>query len=362
MVSGLRYLTFLCLLISRGILFSQEAADFLPSSVGTSWTYHTIEALDDSVISELTYHDTLVTIESEDEYTVYRVNSLNTQYALYTSGGSLLYDLTEIIGSDFYGVEIDLDTRVDIARFTADVGSGWEIYQTEQTITLTDSLLELVSSTIEIDDEADIILTIRGERRANQNITVPVGALDAYIFDTLIDLDMVIYAYVFNIRIPVPISILDDYRIRTYYAEGKGVVSRVTDTYDVYLTNESLNLNEYLFTIAGSITTMTEFTDPVTSAPELPVYHAESFDLNQNYPNPFNPMTLISFTLPSAGEVSLTIFNVYGQEIARLIDDAVLTAGKHSIVFNAESLPSGVYFYRISSGSYTKTMRMILIR
>jgi hypothetical protein len=347
-----------------GIAFAQNATDFLPPSAGVVWTYHTIEAIDDSVVAEFTYFDTLSSIGQENGTTVYTIRSSNTmEYAIYANGGNLAYDLTEIIGTDFFGIDVDLDSRVDIARFTVEAGGMWEIYQSEQTITLTDSLLELVPDDITIDDEATIILTITGERRLNQNITVPAGTYDTYIFDTLIDLDMIVYATVpiFGL-IPVPLTILDAYRIRTYYAEGIGPVSRVTDTYDVYMSNETFGINEYIFTIAGSITTMTGFTDPATGVPGLPVSHPGTFVLRQNYPNPFNPSTTISFTIPVAGEVSLTIYNVYGQEVARPVEGSVMTAGTHTVRFDGDTLPSGVYFCRVASGMRSETIRMVLIR
>jgi hypothetical protein len=86
-----------------------------------------------------------------------------------------------------------------------------------------------------------------------------------------------------------------------------------------------------------------------------------SFHLAQNYPNPFNPFTTISFSIPAKQKVTLAIFNTLGQKIITLVDD-ILPAGHHSVQWQAEEMPSGLYFYQIKSGSYIATKKMILLR
>jgi hypothetical protein len=85
------------------------------------------------------------------------------------------------------------------------------------------------------------------------------------------------------------------------------------------------------------------------------------YALHQNYPNPFNPSTDIRFDLRQAGHVSLAIYNVLGQKIATLADRN-FEAGSHSLTFNASSLASGVYFYRIDAGQFTDMKKMILLK
>lgn len=85
------------------------------------------------------------------------------------------------------------------------------------------------------------------------------------------------------------------------------------------------------------------------------------YELAQNFPNPFNPTTAISFTLPETGNVRLTVFNLLGQEVATLVNE-VKEAGMHIINFNAEGLNSGVYIYRIESGSFNEVRKMTLIK
>jgi hypothetical protein len=85
------------------------------------------------------------------------------------------------------------------------------------------------------------------------------------------------------------------------------------------------------------------------------------YSLTQNYPNPFNPSTQIKFAIKQTGFVSLKIYDVLGREVAALINNE-LTTGSYSINFNAAGLASGIYFYRLESGSFVQTNKMMLLK
>jgi len=85
------------------------------------------------------------------------------------------------------------------------------------------------------------------------------------------------------------------------------------------------------------------------------------YSLSQNYPNPFNPTTKISFSLPSAENTSLNVYNSLGQMVRSLINGN-LPAGTHQVAFNATDLPSGIYYYKLETGSYTQVRKMILVK
>lgn len=85
------------------------------------------------------------------------------------------------------------------------------------------------------------------------------------------------------------------------------------------------------------------------------------FRLYHSYPNPFNPSTTIKFDLPFEEDVTLTVMNVLGQEVQSLIEKR-LTAGTHTVTWDASGFSSGVYFYRLSAGELTETKRLILLR
>ncbi len=85
------------------------------------------------------------------------------------------------------------------------------------------------------------------------------------------------------------------------------------------------------------------------------------YDLKQNYPNPFNPVTKINYELPKDGYISLKIYDVLGREVRTLVNE-VKTAGYYSVDFNASTLSSGVYFYKMESGAFSDIKRMVLIK
>lgn len=85
------------------------------------------------------------------------------------------------------------------------------------------------------------------------------------------------------------------------------------------------------------------------------------FSLKQNYPNPFNPETSIEFSLPEASKVTLTVYNISGQVVAALLDGN-LNAGNHSLMWNAQNIPSGVYFYSIQAGDFHDVKKCILLK
>lgn len=90
-------------------------------------------------------------------------------------------------------------------------------------------------------------------------------------------------------------------------------------------------------------------------------YVATDFTLEQNYPNPFNPATQISFTLPEASKVTLTVFDVLGREVATIVDQN-MNAGQHTVNFDASELTSGMYIYTITAGNYTASKKMMLLK
>lgn len=90
---------------------------------------------------------------------------------------------------------------------------------------------------------------------------------------------------------------------------------------------------------------------------ELP----NGYALEQNYPNPFNPTTSIAFSLPQSAQVNLTVYDVLGRRVATLVNGQ-LAAGQHQVQFEASSLPSGMYLYRLSTPAGSMTQKMMLLK
>jgi len=104
-----------------------------------------------------------------------------------------------------------------------------------------------------------------------------------------------------------------------------------------------------------------ELVDVVLGVEEIPAALPVVYSLKQNYPNPFNPTTNIQFAIPQAGLVTMKIYNILGQEVATLLNEHK-NAGTYTVDFDASGLNSGVYFYKIESGAFTSTKKMILMK
>jgi beta-glucanase (GH16 family) len=102
------------------------------------------------------------------------------------------------------------------------------------------------------------------------------------------------------------------------------------------------------------------YQDVVTAAEQASLVQRD-FALFQNYPNPFNPSTAIRFQLPAIGLVTLRVYDVFGREVALLVN-GTMSAGVHSATWNAADAPSGVYFYKLTAGEYSMTKKMALVR
>lgn len=94
--------------------------------------------------------------------------------------------------------------------------------------------------------------------------------------------------------------------------------------------------------------------DPTADVPDR-------VQLDGNYPNPFNPQTTISYGLPQAGPVRLTIYDALGREVAVLVDREQ-AAGRYRATFEAGDRPSGAYFYRLEAGAIARTGTMLLLK
>lgn len=122
----------------------------------------------------------------------------------------------------------------------------------------------------------------------------------------------------------------------------------------------SIDLNNVLFNegqprglpISGQI---------ITSVEEQQRIIPSTFILEQNYPNPFNPSTAISFSVGTNGHTSLRIFDLFGREVATLVNEK-LNAGRHEFKWDATGLPSGVYYYQLQLGSFIDSKKLVLLR
>jgi len=132
------------------------------------------------------------------------------------------------------------------------------------------------------------------------------------------------------------------------------IAMSVDNSGNVYVAGYS----SYFYRSAYTIIKYTQ--DPVSVKSEdsgLPT----KYTLLQSYPNPFNPSTTIEYALPISGEVSLIIYNLLGEELARLVNGQQ-DAGFHKATWNASNMSSGIYFYRLTAGDFIQTKKMLLLK
>ncbi len=142
------------------------------------------------------------------------------------------------------------------------------------------------------------------------------------------------------------------------WANGNGVINGnvYVDSYQLTYTPGSTEFGSIVFDDLRAVN-QGKATSSELSETDVPT----RVSLEQNYPNPFNPSTNINYALPEAGNITLVVYDMLGREVATLID-GYQSEGFHSINFNASSLSSGVYLYRLTTPSSSVVKKMTLIK
>jgi hypothetical protein len=158
-----------------------------------------------------------------------------------------------------------------------------------------------------------------------------------------------VYFQMSSLTLPQTLKLYDTLKIDLTFIPDAG--RSYTDSVTVY-NNSSTPVYRISLLGTGVATSVEEPSDALL--PNTPV-------LSQNYPNPFNPSTNISFSLPAQAFVSLKIFNLVGREVATLVSGEI-GAGRYVRQWNAAGYASGMYFYRLQTGSFSDTKKLVLVR
>ena len=143
---------------------------------------------------------------------------------------------------------------------------------------------------------------------------------------------------------------------RIDFIKGKGTTTEMNDyTY----TDKSLTPGLYMYRLK-QIDQNGEYKYYNLSG-EINIGHPAEYSLSHNYPNPFNPKTTIRYSIKDAGLVKIEIFDILGRKISTLINEEK-PAGNYEVNFNANNLSSGIYFYKLTSGSFTQIKKMQLLK
>jgi hypothetical protein len=150
-------------------------------------------------------------------------------------------------------------------------------------------------------------------------------------------------------------------------AEGKdGTLWKIESNRAIRL--RLMTVPPYVARNAGELLLPAEVLDPdfIPPSPDQPKDDEnkelpKSFELRQNYPNPFNPSTRIQFAVPEHSHVTIDVYNIIGQRVRTLLNEEK-EPGIHEVVFDASRLSSGIYLYRLQTGTYTEIRQMVLVR
>ena len=134
-------------------------------------------------------------------------------------------------------------------------------------------------------------------------------------------------------------------------------IDQITDSIGITFSQIEPGFQLYL---AGAVVDNKKY-GIITNVIEIKNEVPKTFKLFQNYPNPFNPNTTIKYSIPKDGRVTLKIYNILGAEVASIINE-YKTMGIYEVKFNASSLPSGIYFYKLSIEQYTSIKKMIFLK
>jgi hypothetical protein len=156
-------------------------------------------------------------------------------------------------------------------------------------------------------------------------------------------------------------GVLNQLGTTTYKRNSISASTSVSPTCIVYSPDVTTNLSAFAYAGGGPVNVYSNQEALIIGINQISTEIPDSYNLSQNYPNPFNPATNIKFSIPSSGAVKLVVFDIMGREVSTVINQN-MNAGKYTVDFDASKLSSGVYFYKLTSGSFTETKKMMLIK
>ena len=352
-------LSILSLIFFTNISYSQNASTYFPASTGYKWFYKNtpLDSLNnpqttlstfqvDSFATNVNYQGLLsslvlsksglITINQNTPYTdSNHYNFQSTNAYNYLNVASLIGSIPGIDSVAFVAFLKSFEKWYNVYRFSQSVNTNYTIFTRDTTITIDTLVLPLRFALVGRRYNDQTISTINGNiptKKFLTTFTLSYGILPPFIY--------------------LPIITRPD---TTYIASDIWIVKESNPSINVDLTSLGFPIS---FSIPGNVK---ELTSPTVGINSISDIISDNFYLSQNYPNPFNPTTNLEFGISKLGFVSLKIFNSLGREVKTLVNE-YKPAGNYSVEFDGSKLSSGIYFYKLSSGGFTDTKRMILIK
>ena len=277
-----------------------------------------------------------------------------------TGGSFVMTDTNEAPFSTAQILELDVEI-VDSLSLDFDFDGGNNVFATADTNAFTLTLLEpgpMGAVTDGTFEQTDNVVNLSG-------IAEIIGTgLFADIIDDAIPDSLLIFDVQDTVAVSSTISQMDD--LITLQStinisddillDESGLASATIDVTGILVGTGNVKRP-----VQSNVATVSITVDPPASNTSTDLEVPFEYALHQNYPNPFNPSTSISFAIASADYVSLIVYDTLGREVRTLVDNA-MAPGTHQVQFDAASLPSGVYMYRLVSGDYSATRTLMLVK
>ena len=367
MAKLMKKLYILLIILSANFAIAQQASDYFPANTGFKWNYRQtpLDSANNPVLDETFFRIDSFTVVSD-------FNGKTADIVLTKQGGeniigllpftdSLFFNFSGSEGFEYFRVRsldsvlIELDSTLadsmfSFLNFFTSLEGWYSTYRFAENVGQSYTLIS-VDTTVNFNStEIPLRFEFIGTRLNDETLETEIGTFDCKKF--LIE-RKISYLILLPPPLPpvvIPRLVLED---TIWAAPGNWIVKSFIPSTTMDLTIIGGNI----FTIPGLETDIIANITAVDDQITVP----GKFVLAQNYPNPFNPSTNIKFQLPSAGFVSLKIFNQLGMEIANLYSGE-LNPGNHIISFNGKNLASGVYFYRLKFKNKILTKKMLLLK
>jgi hypothetical protein len=342
-------------LLTNFILLPQQASDYFPSTTGFLWNYQVTPL--DSINNPMTN----LTLFRRDSFAVvqnYQGRLANivlskegplqtillqpyTDSVFYSMEGTNGYEYFSISGIESFLNQLDslgIDPNFNFLNFFRSLQNWYSVYRfasnigTRYTLFQKDTLISTYN----------IRFKYSAVRNNDQTINTALGSFNCKKFTTQWE-----FSYLLG-PIPIPLFSIEDtnwiapgYWLVKAYQPSKAVDLSLLGIPPFYIPGRTIDIIDQIVNVDNNNLVVNDF------------------QLYQNYPNPFNPTTKISWQSPVGSMQTLKIYDVLGNEVSTLVNEEK-SAGYYEVAFDGSSLPSGIYFYRLTAGEFNQTKKMIL--
>ncbi|MFH0736128.1 MAG: T9SS type A sorting domain-containing protein [bacterium] len=353
--------------------YSQNSADYFPSSAGYKWNYKifSLDSLNNPIEEFATakidsFAGTSMQYGRESKIIIAKNGALNTinlqpyiDSTFFNFNGSQASVYFSLIGSLDSSIIMDTlltfadSSLVDFIKYLQSLTDWYPLYDFAKPVNQSYTLFTK-DTTITYDSiNIPIRLTVKGKRLNDESLQTVLGTYTCKKFELSASIGILVQV----LPPPFPIAVLDllTLPLTKWFAPNMWMLKEYMPN---VTTVQVPGFDIPSVTIPGHLSLIT---DSFVNVEENNIINPVNFTLYQNYPNPFNPETNITFSISKTSKIDLTVFNSLGEKITTLVKKEY-SPGKYEIKFNSRTLTSGIYFYTLKTNSGQITKKMTLIK